>query len=69
MTRMMVNALSATVLAVGGLFLGTKKADAFHAEYHQGSSCGTCHCSPGQECRDHPTEGCSCTNPDPDESN
>jgi hypothetical protein len=69
MTRMMVNALSATVLAVGGLFFGAKKADAQHAEYHQGSSCGTCHCEQGMECAAPPNQGCSCTWPDPEESN
>jgi hypothetical protein len=68
MTRTMINALSATVLAVGGLFLGAKKADAYHVQSHQGPSCGNCHCDPGEECVVIFGVICDCSSP-PDESN
>ena len=54
-----------SVLTFIVLIICIQDTTAFHAEYHDGPSCGNCHCSPGQDCSADVVSGaCDCTTPD-----
>ncbi|CAN5679980.1 hypothetical protein BH23THE1_BH23THE1_22520 [soil metagenome] len=62
MRNRLINLISGLILTFGFLFL-TTPISAYHGEWHDGPSCGECHCSPGQDCYNEPFQGgCGCTN-------
>ncbi len=50
MKRLLVNVAAALVIGLCGLTLTNAPVNAQHAEWHEGPSCGACHCQEGQEC-------------------
>ncbi|CAN5680228.1 hypothetical protein BH23THE1_BH23THE1_22550 [soil metagenome] len=60
-----INSLFTLIIAMGFFFLTQTSVSAYHAPYHDGPSCGQCHCSPDQDCSsDANWDGCECTTPE-----
>ncbi|CAN5680115.1 hypothetical protein BH23THE1_BH23THE1_22530 [soil metagenome] len=59
----LINSLASIVIISGFLILGfINTVNGYHAEYHEGPSCGECHCSSGQDCSlDVVSGACDCT--------
>lgn len=54
-----ISFLSGLILCLGLFFLINNSLIAYHNPSHEGSSCGECHCDPGDQCISDP-HSCFC---------
>lgn len=60
MKNLALNIVFASFIFIGLLILVNKPAKAQHEEWHQGPSCGQCHCPQGYECGAKLPDTCFC---------
>lgn len=60
MDKRIINFISLLVLVVGLSTLVVNPLLGRHAEYHEGPSCGDCHCSVEQNCMVNVNGDCGC---------
>lgn len=62
MRKLYINFISILLLIIGFFWINLNILKAGHTEWHEGPSCGDCHCQLEQACTAHLGGGCSCLN-------